>query len=809
MGKNKKTNQKLFFSNYPYTVKERLYRSPKFSNGRQRHRYHKGNRGDNESHYFRRDRANEQLRPSSPVEGSEEYMARKIKHTSAIIMRQLLTPDEPVISSESAIVQSNVNKSFLVTKENALSENLTKQKDTLNKTKKCNNIEFNVKEIEEKIMSHILNLNDGRRKNFINATSTGLDVTIQEMQKQKRLELSRILRNMCNSPYDPKESGELINSIIPDIGVKIEELPLNVIEELRLTLNFDFDEEPVARTEFGLDVDNQDRIVDNSGLDVDTSDTSSYTKSQNCIENSFTTLEVDSIEIKTEGILEGDNEVNRNTLDDSDLQIVDDNSVHSCNTVLIKNEIEDETELESEIIDLEDCGNSSEETVVSPSISSKEQRFRQEVNSNKEVNAANIMSNGENLSLSESDFYNSLQSFSRNYGCDVSHLKEVSHKMNFIDKCIDQLKEFRKSIFNAYCYSFENNQNGGENQITSTLTLTSPVVDNEVPSKLPERISEKQNTLLTSDMHENYCKTIKEEQDNIEHILNFPTLNEKVLVIQRLKEELVIGTDCGNIFCICLATGEIIYTLKITTVTLTSMLFIKGLNGFMYMYIGSFDRVLRVYDYYNRQLLKSFALDDQVSCMDAMWGYIFMGCKAGTLVRYCIEKRKIESTEKNVGLCTMVIKATQEGPRKVLVVGYRGAPIYLRCAMSGLFLRYFSSDAISPTVYSLILENNFLYCGTPQQSILVFSFHNGNLVNKISSENLRGISCMNIYNSHLFAGCYNGNVYVYNLNTQSNVAIMEGPGGGIISMEVLHNQVIVGTLTKQFTSIPIPNSVLS
>lgn len=160
-------------------------------------------------------------------------------------MRQLLSPNEPLLSivSSTKLDQQITSAELVKNKEDQLNRDIEKQNEKSNTVKRNIGTDINVKEIHERIMNHIVNLNRGRRKNFINANSTGLDTAIQEIQKQKRLELSRVLRHMCSSEaHDSKGSGELIDSIIPDLGVRIEELPLSVIEELRATLNSDFNE---------------------------------------------------------------------------------------------------------------------------------------------------------------------------------------------------------------------------------------------------------------------------------------------------------------------------------------------------------------------------------------------------------------------------------------------------------------------------------------------------------------------------------------------------------------------------------------
>lgn len=71
-----------------------------------------------------------------------------------------------------------------------------------------------------------------------------------------------------------------------------------------------------------------------------------------------------------------------------------------------------------------------------------------------------------------------------------------------------------------------------------------------------------------------------------------------------------------------------------------------------------------------------------------------------------------------------ILKAAQEGARRVLLVGARNSGVCIRDAMSGLRMRSLAS-ANTPTVYSMFLEKNLVYCGTSIHDILVFDFHVG------------------------------------------------------------------------------------
>lgn len=68
-------------------------------------------------------------------------------------------------------------------------------------------------------------------------------------------------------------------------------------------------------------------------------------------------------------------------------------------------------------------------------------------------------------------------------------------------------------------------------------------------------------------------------------------------------------------------------------------------------------------------------------------------------------------------------------------------------------------------------------------------FQDGQLVFKHEATKSKGVVCMRIVGSLLFAGCYNGNIYVYNTKTNVHLGTMNGPGGLMLSMEIVDNKV--------------------
>lgn len=55
--------------------------------------------------------------------------------------------------------------------------------------------------------------------------------------------------------------------------------------------------------------------------------------------------------------------------------------------------------------------------------------------------------------------------------------------------------------------------------------------------------------------------------------------------------------------------------------------------------------------------------------------------------------------------------------------------------------------------------------------------------------NSKGVACMKIVGNLLFAGCYNGKIYVYNLKSKVYLGTMDGPGGLLLCMTIDKNKV--------------------
>lgn len=69
----------------------------------------------------------------------------------------------------------------------------------------------------------------------------------------------------------------------------------------------------------------------------------------------------------------------------------------------------------------------------------------------------------------------------------------------------------------------------------------------------------------------------------------------------------------------------------------------------------------------------------------------------------------------------MAVKATKEGPRKILIIAARACQMNIRDAETGLLLRTLEiPDKI--TIYSLAIAGGILHCGTNQNELISFNF---------------------------------------------------------------------------------------
>lgn len=183
----------------------------------------------------------------TPLPGTQEYTDTKIQLASDFIKRQLNLEGEsfnmppPILPNLSCRNEPDRLIGNRYTHESTKTIGLPQKKKMTKPQKPPNSPElYNIKDITDKILHHISNMNYSKKMNLVNRPGdTGYDFALEQIHKQQRLELSRALKDM--SKREDSSDCEVINSIIPDIGIKIEDLPREIIEQLSFTLDCDLE----------------------------------------------------------------------------------------------------------------------------------------------------------------------------------------------------------------------------------------------------------------------------------------------------------------------------------------------------------------------------------------------------------------------------------------------------------------------------------------------------------------------------------------------------------------------------------------
>ncbi|CAL7949631.1 unnamed protein product [Xylocopa violacea] len=284
-----------------------------------------------------------------------------------------------------------------------------------------------------------------------------------------------------------------------------------------------------------------------------------------------------------------------------------------------------------------------------------------------------------------------------------------------------------------------------------------------------------------------------------------------ILDIKVFENSFLAASEDGRIYRYNQASNGILNIYKGHTAAVTCLYVYKTHSADInkeWMFSGSLDGTLRCYNIVTGVQVRDTAdISSPIQCMDEAWGKIFIGTKSGHVSRYhvksgIIKGNTIQFSDKSV----LALKATNEGPRRVLIVASRSQPITIRDAQSGLFLRTICGQK-SHTVYSLMRDNNLIYCGTSSTSIPVFDFTNGEQTMQYDAG--VGIVCMRLYKQLLFAGCYDGNIYVFDTKDHRLICSIPGPGNMLLSMEVIDNKIIAGSKDKRLQSWQMPRQVRS
>jgi hypothetical protein len=603
---------------------------------------------------------NEASRPASPFSGTEEYTLKKIQETSDMIKKRLMMPpdaEESVATAEPAPVGNEPAVTVSEVGDDGSGKSDC-DRSTMRSGKKV--AQYNVEEIHEKIIKHITNLSHGKKVNLICGTSSGYDVAIQQIQKQKRLELSKVLRDMCSN--HAAEDGEDIDDIIPDIGIKIKDLPLEVIQQLSSTLDLNFDDTFFSQssdTTVNVKSEVSDLIFDRPAPEEVTIKNEIV-----CDETDYAMDDLDfgfpqNGDCHEESGLQSENEAggaNRNLFD----------SVGACD-LSYDRPTKDEITIKDEIVcDEADYAMDNLDFNLSKKIKCENlDESKPVVNTNCSESVANQSAPSEAISVSsqtscvdtrcsstQTDValsnYIQLQDFDK-----VNSLEGAVDAMLKIDNEVMRLTELRRSIF-IKLQTKKKKQNTDKSRspkksATSPKKSAASLKKSATSSKnrnanVESMIAEQDKTTEKSKSGE--TATRSEPSFRYERALEFGPISEKILVIKTIDNTMLAASESGNIFFINARDGAITATLHVSDCPITALsTWTTPKTKKLHLLVGSFETQMREYLYDNLTLLRMINLGEFVQCLEPAWSCVFIGTKNGSLMRYSLRvwKRRLAS----------------------------------------------------------------------------------------------------------------------------------------------------------------------
>ncbi|XP_050292784.1 uncharacterized protein LOC126733509 [Anthonomus grandis grandis] len=755
-------------------------------------------------------------RPASPVEGSEEYLKRKIQNTSALIMRHLLTPEEAFPSNNKKIIQ---NEDTEIMTPMVLKNHHKRQSKPAAKR-----VSYTAEEIREKIIGHVTKLNEGRKKNFINMNnSSELDNVLNLINKQKRLEISEFLRRM--NPSLNNEDGNV--PVVADIGVEFQDLPSDIIEELKKTLGIDLEQfghdslepfHPTPESEFPAitpHVQQESTLQQQnlfpppeykspstdlqlqSTLEPSLHATSTITKITSVdlnpavsdIKSEPPDLASDNVEPEPINICDNNEQIPKESQSDPPLVEIkdepDDLFVESFNTPAIKDEPDSDSEYDKMTVVNDD-------THREPSL-----KFNAVMAIEATINTFI------DIDKRESDGH-------------YINYNQLIDKIKGFERCSKLLEDYKKDLMEDLFHSVRklDEEEGSyyysdNSQERESGDLLSETVFSESNGVSARKRGGEQEQKSSEEVKKIKLKAIDDEPEVWTNIKEVVCAFTVIYRASKTSNILVMGTESGKVLMVNLETNRIERTLAVFEGPVTGFSIVRK----RFLYVGTATKQLNVYSIAKGDLIESQLMSNPILCMSQAHGWIFIGCKNGSIVKFWTRSRGVSQEHTSESrLDILAIIASREGPRKILIVGQRRGPIVIRDAESMLHLRNFydQQEVVSSTVYAMEFYNGKLYCGTATDDILQFEFHNAQLQHRLKASESKGITCMRLLHNILFAGCSNGSVYAYNtLDTPELLRVLEGPGGSINSLAVLPKHIVISTLARKLAYIEIPSDVLA
>ncbi|XP_037025757.1 FK506-binding protein 5 [Bradysia coprophila] len=286
---------------------------------------------------------------------------------------------------------------------------------------------------------------------------------------------------------------------------------------------------------------------------------------------------------------------------------------------------------------------------------------------------------------------------------------------------------------------------------------------------------------------------------------NFRGHRLPIVHLQVIDGFLIAASEDSNLYMHDLVTGKLLGTFTEHAKTVTNFI-VTETN---HIYSVSLDGCLKKLSIkkFDEQLL-SVNVGEALQVMDYSWDTVFIGSRSGKIYIFNTKTDTLaDECLCSVGKSIMALKATKEGPRKILIASSRCHNISVRDAISGLLLRTIEvPDKL--TIYSILLDGGQLYCGTNKNLVFRYEFTSGAEISRIKLGT--GTICLKSYkNSLILGGCYDGYIYAYDTKNEIQLSRFPGPGKMLLHFDVFKDNIIAAAKDKSLCVLEVPHDIVS
>ncbi|XP_055011915.1 zinc finger protein 106 [Boleophthalmus pectinirostris] len=208
------------------------------------------------------------------------------------------------------------------------------------------------------------------------------------------------------------------------------------------------------------------------------------------------------------------------------------------------------------------------------------------------------------------------------------------------------------------------------------------------------------------------------------------------------------------------------------------------------LYTGSSDLTIRCYSLTTLKFEEQFSLTDRVLCLHSRWKILYAGLGNGTVVTFNLKtNRQMDVFECHGPRAVSCLASSQEGARRLLLVGSYDNTISVRDAKNGLLLR--TLEGHSKTVLCMKVVNDLVYSGSSDQCVYAHNIHSGQLA-RVYKGHSHAVSVVCVQGKVMLTACLDKLIRVYDLQSHEQLQVYGGHKDMVMCMTTHKNMIYTG-----------------